>query len=202
LNRYSFSIFSSDVAEVEVSEDGVRESEEFFLVNFTWGLGVNLFSGCLDPGPFVSGDDVVLGFSKLLKSSFDLIVGEGSTTVGVKHFETFSGLFLVDASSINFWHFFFSFSSEMAEVEVLEDSVGELVEFFLVNFTWGLGVNLFSGFLDPFPFISGDCVVEGFSKFFKSNLDFIVGEGTTVVGVKRFESFMGESFGDASFSLS
>jgi len=59
LDRYSFSIFSSEVAEVEVLEEGVGEFVEFFLVNFTWGLGVNLFSGFFDPFPFVSGDDVV-----------------------------------------------------------------------------------------------------------------------------------------------
>ena len=147
------------MAEVEVSEDGVGESEEFFLVNFTWSLGVNSGSGFLDPFPFISGDDVVLGFSKLLKSSFDLIVGEGSIVVGVKSFETFSGLFLVDAFSINFVLRSFSFSGEVAEAEVLEEGVGEFVEFFLVNFTWGLGVNLCSGFFDPFPFVSGDDVV-------------------------------------------
>ena len=141
-----------------MSEDGVGESEEFFLVNFTWGLGVNSISGSFDPFPFISGDDVVLGFSNILKSSFDLTVGEGSIVVGVKSFETFSGLFLVDAFSINF-AFSFSFSSEVAEVEVLEEGVGEFVEFFLVNFTWGLGVNLCSGFFDPFPFVSGDDVV-------------------------------------------
>ena len=141
-----------------MSEDGVGKSEEFFLVNFTWSLGVNSLSGFLDPGPFSIGDDVVLGFSKLLKSSFNLIVGEGSVVVSVKHFETFSGLFPVDAFS-SLSAFFFSFSGEMAEVEVLEEGVGECVEFFLVNFTWGLGVNLFSGFLDPFPFVSGDDVV-------------------------------------------
>jgi len=121
------------VADIEVSEDGVGESEELFLVNFTWGLGVNSFSGFLDPFPFFSGDGVVLGFSKFLKSSFDFIVGEGAILVSIKFLESSSGLFPVDAYS--------SFSCEVAEFEVFKDGVGEFEELSLVNFTWGLGVN-------------------------------------------------------------
>jgi hypothetical protein len=90
--------------------------------------------------------------------------------------------------------------SNFAEIEVLEDGVGELVEFFLVNFTWVLGVNLLSGGFNPFPLISGDGVVEGFSEFLKSDFDLIVGKGSTVVGIESLESFSGESFGDTSFT--
>jgi len=136
---------------------------------------------------------VVLGFSKCLKSNFDFFVGEGAIVVSIKMLECSSGLMLSDA---------FLFFDESAETEVFEESVGEHVEFSLVNFTWGLGVNLLSGFLDPFPFISGDGVVLGFSKLLNSNLDFIVGEGPTVVGIKSFETFSGHILGDAStFSL-
>ena len=74
----------SEMAEIEVSGNGVDESVEFFLVNFTWGLGVNSFTGLLNPSPFYISDDVVLGFSELLKSSFDLIVVEGLVVVGIK----------------------------------------------------------------------------------------------------------------------
>jgi hypothetical protein len=183
------------VAEIEVSEDSVGESEEFFHVNFTWGLGVNSLSSFLDPFPFFFGDGVVLGFSKSLKSNLDFIVGEGTTLVSVKSFESLFGLSPVDAFSSWFLHFF----DEVAKIEMFKDSVGECVEFLYVNFTWGLGVNLVSGFLDPFPIFFGWCVALGFSKFLKSNLDFIVGEGATIVSVKFFESFFGQFPGDASF---
>jgi len=72
------------VAEIEVLEDGVGESVELFVVNFTWSLGVDSLSGLLNPSPLFLGDGVVLGFSKLLKSNLDLIVGEGIVVVGVE----------------------------------------------------------------------------------------------------------------------
>jgi hypothetical protein len=148
----------------------------------------------LDPFPFISGDCVVEGFSKFFKSNLDFIVGEGTTVVSVKSFESFMGESFGDASfslSLTSWGFIISsfFSSEMAEVEVSEDGVSESEEFFLVNFTWGLGVNSSSGFFDPFPFISGDDVVLGFSELLKSSFDFTVVEGFVMVGIKMSENF-------------
>jgi len=93
--------------------------------------------------------------------------------------------------------FCFFFSGEVTETEFIEDSVGELIEFFLVNFTWSLMVNSLSSFLDPFPFFIGDGVVLGFSKFLKSNLDFIVGEGTTLVSVKSLIFFSSQILANA-----
>ena len=194
-----FSGFSSEVAEIEVSEDGVGESEEFFLVNFTWGLFVNSFAGLLNPFPFFFSDDVVLGFSELLKSCLDLIVGEGSVAVGIEGFETFCSLFPVNAFFSSMSSFFLHFSSDGAEIEVSEEGVGECVEFFVVNFTWGLGVDLFTGLLNPFPFGVSDFVVKGFSELLNSNFDFIVGEGSAIVGIEGFETFVSKSFGDAFF---
>jgi hypothetical protein len=194
-------LFFSEVAEIEVSEDGVGESEEFFLVNFTWGLFVNSFAGLLNPFPFGISDDVVLGFSELLKSSFDLTVGEGSVVVSIEGFETFFSLFPVNALSSSFSSFFLHFSSDGAEIEVSEEGVGELVEFFSVNFTWGLGVDLFTGLLNPFPFGISDFVVKGFSELLNSNFDFIVGEEFAIVGIEGFETFVSKSSGDADIFL-
>jgi len=194
-------LFFSEVAEIEVSEDGVGESEEFFLVNFTWGLFVNSFAGLLNPFPFGISDDVVLGFSELLKSSFDLTVGEGSVVVSIEGFETFFSLFLVNALSSSFSSFLLHFSSDGAEIEVSEEGVGELVEFFSVNFTWGLGVDLFTGLLNPFPFGISDFVVKGFSELLNSNFDFIVGEEFAIVSIEGFETFVSKSFGDADIFL-
>jgi len=66
--------FSGKMADSEVFEDGIGEKEEFVLINFTWGLGVDLFTGLLNPFPLIFGDGMVLRFSKLLKSYLDLIV--------------------------------------------------------------------------------------------------------------------------------
>ena len=75
------------------------------------------------------------------------------------------------------------FLSNIADVEVFEDGVGEFVEFFAVNFAWGSGVDLFSGLFSPLPISVSWCIFHGFGKFFKSNLDFIVGEGFAIVGI-------------------
>jgi len=72
--------------------------------------------------------------------------------------------------------FSITFSSEFAETEVTEDSISEFVEFLLVNFTWGLGIDLFASGLNPFPFFLSDGVVHIFSEFLKSYLDLFVGE--------------------------
>jgi hypothetical protein len=83
---------------------------------------------------------------------------------------------------------------------VLGDGVGELVEFSLVNFAWGLGVNFGSGFFNPHPFVLGEGVVLGLSEILNSSFDFIVGEGSVVIGVKSFELVSGEGTGDAGWS--
>ena len=140
-----------------MSEDSVGESIEFFFVNFTWSLGVNSLSGLLDPFPLFLGDGVMLGFGEVFKSNLDFIVGEGTIMVGIESFETFCGEFMVNTFLFNV--FTLSFSGKVAETEMLEDGVGELMEFFLINFTWSLGVNLFSGLLDPFPLFLGDSVI-------------------------------------------
>jgi len=118
-------LFSGELAEIEVSEDGVGESVEFFLVNLSWGLLVDLSSGGFDPGPLVSGEGVVKGSSEFLKSSLDFSVGEGSVVVGIEVGESFFGHVFGDASLSGVFHFLLGFSSELAEVEVLEDGVGE-----------------------------------------------------------------------------
>jgi len=106
--------------------------------------------------------------------------------VGIEGFETFFSEFMVNA----FFLYVLSFSGKVAEAEMSEDGVGEFVEFFVVNFTWSLGVNLLSGLLDPFPLFLGDSVMLGFGKLLKSNLDFIVGKGSRVVGIEGFETFI------------
>ena len=181
-------------AEIEVSEDSVGESVEFFLVNNSWSSGVNSLSGGFNPGPLVSGDGVVLGSSELLKTNFDLIVGEGTIVVGIEMLETFSGKCVGDAlSSWVWWVSGLGLSSKFAEVEVLEDGVGESEEFASVNNSWGSGVNLLSSGLEPLPFFWGDGVVKGFSEFLKTNFDLSVGEGTILVGIEGIETFIGES---------
>ena len=184
-----------------MSEDGVGESIEFFFVNFTWSLGVNFRSGGFDPCPLVSGDGVMEGCGELFKSSSDFIVGEGSVMVGVELFEAFLSLLFINACFFDMFLvlFFLRFFGKFAEVEMLEEGVGEFVEFFFVNFTWSLGVNLLSGGFDPFPLFIGDFVIEGFGEVFNSNLDFLVGKGSRIVGIEGFETFLGESFGDTTF---
>ena len=83
---------------------------------------------------------------------------------------------------------------------MLGDGVGELVEFSIVNFAWGLGVNFGSGFFDPHPLVLGEGVVLGLSESLNSSFDFIVGEGSIVIGVKSFELVLGEGLGDAGWS--
>ena len=135
---------------------------------------------------------MVLGFSKLLKSYLDFIVGKGSVVVGIKFLESLSGHFVINTSFVLMMMFFtFFFSSKVADMEVLEDSVGKFPELMFVNFTWGLGVDLCTGLLNPFPFSVGNCMVLGFSKLLKSYLDFIVGKGSVVVGIKFLESLSG-----------
>jgi len=118
-------LFSGELAEIEVSEDGVGESVEFFLVNLSWVLLVDLSSGGFDPGPLVSSEGVVKGSSEFLKSSLDFLVGEGSVVVGIEVLESSFGHVFGDASLSGVFHFLLGFSSELAEVEVLEDGVGE-----------------------------------------------------------------------------
>ena len=185
-----------------MSEEGVRESIEFFFVNFTWSLGVNLLSSLLDPIPLIGGDGVVLGFGEPFNSFLDFIVGEGTIMVGIEGCESFFGLIFVNTYFFNVLLLFLSFFNKVAEIEMLEEGVGEFVEFFFVNFTWSLGVNLLSSLHDPFPLILGDFVIKGFGELLNSNLDFIVGEGTIMVGIEGFETFIGELFGGTAFSLS
>lgn len=56
-----------------------------------------------------------------------------------------------------------SLFSKVADLEMLEDGIGKFIEFLVINLSWGLGVNLSSSFLNPFPLISGESVVLGFS---------------------------------------
>jgi len=194
--------FSSKMAEIEVLEDSVSEFVEFFLVNFTWGLGVDLFAGGLNPFPLFLGDDVVLGFSELLKSYLDLFVGEGSVVVGIEGSETISSHFVVNALILSVTSSMFSFLltlDHFAEIEVFEDGVSKLPEFFLVNFTWGLGVDLFASGFNPCPFGFSDGVVHGTSEFLKSYLDLFVGEGSIVVGIEGSETIFSNIVADASF---
>jgi len=148
------------VAETEMSEDSVGESVEFSLVNNTWVVGVNSLSSLLDPSPLIGRDGVILGSGELLKSVSDFFIGEGTTMVGVKSCEAFSGQFVVNTTLSWASLFSLSFSSKLAEIEMSKDSVGESVEFFFVNMTWVLGVNFLSGLLDPSPLISADGVIE------------------------------------------
>jgi len=197
--------FSSKIAKTEVLEDSVSELIEFMFVNFTWSLGVDLFTGGFNPFPFFFSDDVVLGFSELLKSYLDLFVREGSIVVGIEGSETIISKFMVNAlmhvvfishflsvlssfSSVLSSDFSITLSSHFAEIEVLEDSVSEMVKFFLVNFTWGLGVDLFAGGFNPFPLFLSDGVFHLFSEFLKSYLDLFVGEGSIVVGIEGSET--------------
>ena len=196
--------FSSESAETEVLEDSVSEFVEFFLVNFTWGLGVDLFAGGLNPFPLFLSDGVVHGTSEFLKSFLDLFVGEGSVVVGIEGSETISSKFVVNAFVLSLLlivssDIIISFSSKMAEIEVMEDSVSELPEFMFVNFTWGLGVDLFTGGFNPFPFFLRDGVVHVFSEFLKSYLDLFVGEGSVVVGIEVCETISSHFVADASF---
>ena len=176
-----------------MTEDSISEFVEFLLVNFTWGLGVDLFAGGLNPFPFFLSDGVVHFFGKFLKSYLDLFVGEGSVVVGIEVSETFSSHIVVNAFVLTlllivFFDISITFSSKMAETEVLEDSVSELIEFFLVNFTFVMGVDLITGGLNPFPLFLGDDVVLGFSELLKSYLDLFVGEGSIVVGIEGSET--------------
>jgi hypothetical protein len=93
--------------------------------------------------------------------------------------------------------------SKLTEVEVLHDSVGEFVEFLLVNMTWVLGVNSLSSLLNPSPLFCGNGMIKGSSDLLNTDFDFIVGEGSTIVGIKSRETFSSESFGDtfSSFSI-
>ena len=79
------------------------------------------------------------------------------------------------------------FSSCGADSEMLEDGVGVFIEFSLVDCTWVLGVNLYSFGLSPFPVFIGWLVFKSTGKVLKSDLDFTVREGTTIVGIEFFE---------------
>jgi len=91
--------------------------------------------------------------------------------VGIELMETFNGHSVVNASSILLRRWT---SISGAETEVVHDGVGEFKEFIVVNHTWGLGVDLCSGFFDPFPLFSSDGVFLGCSELLKSDLDFII----------------------------
>jgi len=63
--------------------------------------------------------------------------------VGIELMETFNGHSVVNtSSSITSVSTLISSINKMADTEVFEDSVGELIEFLVVNFTWGLGIDL------------------------------------------------------------
>jgi hypothetical protein len=79
-------------ADVEVVGDGVGESVEFSLVNNSWGSGVNSLSSGLNPSPVGSGWCIVVVFSELFKTNFDLFVGEGTIVVGIDVLESFISL--------------------------------------------------------------------------------------------------------------
>ena len=190
--------FSCERAEIKMSEDSVGESVEFSLVNFTWSCGVNSLSSGLDPSPLIGGEGVILGSSELFNSVFDFSIGEGSVMVGIESRETLSSLFLFNANLSWTSLISLSFLSKSAEIEMFEDSVGECVEFSLVNFTWSCGVNFLSGSLDPSPFFFRDGVMEGFSDLLNTNLDFIVGERSVMVGIESRETLSSEASGDTT----
>jgi len=159
-----------------VLKDCVGKKIELMLINFTWGLGVDLCTSGLNPIPIGFGDSIVLRFSKLLKSYLDLIVGKGSIFVGIKFLESLSSHIVSKASfSWRFLSFFLSlFFGKMADSEVFKEGVGEKIELMLINFTWSLGVDLCTSGLSPIPIGFGDCIVLRCSKVLDSYLDLIV----------------------------
>ena len=103
-------------ADVEVVGDGVGESVEFSLVNNSWGSGVNSLSSGLNPSPVGSGWCIVVVFSELFKTNFDLFVGEGTIVVGIDVGESFISLGVgkavcLSASSGSNWSSWGSWSS-------------------------------------------------------------------------------------------
>jgi hypothetical protein len=124
---------------------------EFSLVDFTWVLGVNPFCFVLSPLLVGIGWFVVKSTGKVFKSDPDFTVREGTTIVGIESCECF--FWLVFGNTI--WSLLSSINSYGADSEMLEDGVGEFMEFSLVDFTWALGVNLCSFGLNPFPVFIG-----------------------------------------------
>jgi hypothetical protein len=170
-----FSGFSSEIADIVVSEDSVGESEELFLVDNSWVLGVDSLSSLLNPSPVLIGWGVVKSMGKILKSGFNLIVIEGDIMIGIEILELLVRLSSGNARTSDFGLFLsFHFFSKIAEIEMLEDSVGEFPEFSSIDMSWVLGVNFLSGFFNPFPLISRECMVEGFSELLDSDFDLIV----------------------------
>ena len=124
--------------------------------------------------------------------------------VGIEGFETFSSKFVVNAFFLSVLSSFMSdssitFSSDFAEIEVMEDGISELPEFMFVNFTWSLGVDLFAGGLNPFPFFLSDDMVLLFSHCLNSYFDLFDGEGSVVVGIEVCETISSHFVADASF---
>ena len=128
-----FPIFSSEFAEIPMSDSSVDESVEFFMVNMTWVLCVNSLSSLFNPSPLIGGKGVIKGCSDMFNTDFNFIVGEGSAIVGIKSIEGMIGLYVVNTLLV----FLSLFSSEFAEMEMMGSSVGEFVEFFTVNNSWG-----------------------------------------------------------------
>lgn len=99
--------------------------------------------------------------------------------VRIELFESLSSKFVGDATVAGIFIIISSlvislFSGEVADFKVSEDSVSELIEFFLINFTWGGGIDFGTGLFGPFPVSISDGVVLGCGEILKSNLDLIV----------------------------
>ena len=165
------------MAEVEVFSNSVGEFEEFSFVNSSWVVGVNSCTSLLNPGPVGFGWFVVIVLSNSFKGMLDFIVREGSVSVGVSHMESFIGLVVREASTLDL-----NFSkASWANVEVLGNSVGECEEFFLVNLSWVVGVNLFTLGSNPGPVSFGWFVVVFSSNKFKTFSDLTVVKGSITV---------------------
>jgi len=158
--------------------DGIGEFAEFLNVKTTITFGaVVCFELFSEPLIFFFGKGVSSGCSEISKSFFNFFSGSFTVVIGINMVENSFNLIGWDIAVFIFMiavTTLISSINKMAEIEVLEDSVEELIELFLIDFTWGLGVDLCSGFLDPFPLFSSDGVILLFSKVLNSDLDFIV----------------------------
>jgi len=183
------SIFSIEFAELPMSGSSVGESVEFFMVNITCVINVNFTCFLFNPSPLFGGNGVIKGCSLLLNTGFHFSVVEESAMVGIKLIEGINGLFVVNTfcSAI----FFSVFFSEFAEMPMSGSSVDESVEFFTVNMTWVHGVNISSSLFNPSPLFGGKGVISLCSDIFNTDFNFIVGEGSAMVGIKFIEGIIG-----------
>ena len=180
----------SVLAHLEVVGNLVSEVVEGLLIeSFFGGLVFSIVS--FNPVHFIFWEFMSFRFGISLNSFLDFNLWSKSVVVGVNILEGFGGFSSWKIAVVVSVILMVISIDEMAESEVLEDGVGEEEELVFVNFTWGLGVDLCTGLLNPFPLSVGDCMVLGFSKLLKSYLDFIVGKGSVVVGIKFLESLSG-----------